>query len=338
MFVSVVLYEVFSRKDPYKGEDSTDVLKGIMDKAVRKRVTAPKDMPPTIKVLMGECMEEDPKERPSFEEIDSRVQRLKEESVGTVSKKSHVSMFDIFPRHVAEALRDGRKVEPEHKDVVTIFFSDIVGFTDISAELEPHKVANMLGRLYTRFDELSNIHDCYKVETIGDAYVAVTNLVKDQADDHCKRIAAFAMDAVKAANHVLIDEDNPDRGCINIRVGFHSGPVVADVVGNRNPRYCLFGDTVNVASRMESNSEANRINCSAKAAKILKDQWSNAPLFSRGNIVIKGKGIMRCYWVGETESNPKNILVVDDQSEPMNSGDSFDFVDLENNLMGRLGK
>ena len=332
----MVLYEVYSRRDPYDGEDPTEVLRLVADKEVRKRPPSPRNMCSKVKSLMDDCLEEDPDKRPTFEELDLRVKRIDAESsfYGATNAKSSVSLFDIFPRHIAEALRDGRSVEPEHRDCVTIFFCDIVGFTTISSELEPQKIANLLDRLYSKFDDLSNKHDIFKLETIGkfcvlspcaspcsyskcltphplsnifssfslyagDAYVAVSNLVKDQHEDHAKRIAEFSMEALVAANETPIDLDELSKGNVNIRVGFHSGPIVADVVGTRNPRYCLFGDTINTASRMESNSEMNRIHCSKVAAKLLQRQCPSISLQSRGRIPIKGKGKMSTYWVNE---------------------------------------
>ena len=120
-------------------------------------------------------------------------------------------------------------------------FSDIVGFTTISQTFTPLKVAQMLDRLYLAFDELARKHKVFKVETIGDAYMGVTNLEGNEFDTHAKQIALFALEAIGAANTILIDEDKPELGHIRIRVGFHSGPVVSNVIGSLNPRFGLFG-------------------------------------------------------------------------------------------------
>jgi class 3 adenylate cyclase len=128
-----------------------------------------------------------------------------------------------------------------------IFFSDIVGFTKISEMSTPQKVCNFLDRLYQKLDDLSrdSKYEIFKCETIGDAYMAITNLVTDQKADHVKRCALFAIEAVKAAGETLIDVDDPSRGYLQIRVGFHTGPVISDVVGSRLPKYGVFGDAVN---------------------------------------------------------------------------------------------
>lgn len=191
----IILYEVYSRRDPYEDEDALEVLRLVADKKVKKRPPVPRHMPEKIKSLMADCVDDDPASRPSFEEIDIRVKRMDVKGVepGQQINAASVSLFDIFPRHIAEALRDGRTVDPEHKESVTIFFryvreisssdvdcwtcgqpfssnlsiharpSDIVGFTDISSTLEPRKVAQMLDRLYTAFDNLSQQHDIFKV-------------------------------------------------------------------------------------------------------------------------------------------------------------------------------
>mmetsp|Transcript_24363 Transcript_24363/g.54895 ORF Transcript_24363/g.54895 Transcript_24363/m.54895 type:complete len:1195 (-) Transcript_24363:108-3692(-) len=313
----IVLAEVYSRKDPYEGEDTKMVLEEVADlnRPVDKRPAIPAACPSDVVSIMKDCWHKNPVFRPPFEEVERRLKALDAQHAGPLSVfagyqhhkndangKSHEELlYDVFPRHIANALREGRKVEPERRDMVTIFFSDIVGFTTISSTLDPVKVSNMLDRLYSAFDRLSQTHGVFKVETIGDAYMAVTNLVEDQPFDHALRIARFAIGAIKAAQSTPVDLDDPSKGTVQIRVGFHCGPVVANVVGTRNLRYCLFGDTVNTASRMESNSEALKIHCSERAADVLKKQAAETEVHCvpRGSIQIKGKGEMKTFWVEE---------------------------------------
>ena len=238
----MILYEVYSRKDPYEGEKVKKVLAAVADDNIKKRPPVPTTCPPKAQVLMCECLESDPKKRPTFEELDLQLKRLDVSTMDPVgikeAKQSRTDalLFEVFPKHVAEALRDGRKVEPMSRDLVTVFFCDIVGYTNISSTFTPHQVADLLRRLYTSFDELSSYYGVKKIETIGDSYMAVTNLTEKQDNDHARRIAEFSIAAIEAANGTLIDSNDPSRGTVDIRVGFSSGPVVADVVGSLSPR------------------------------------------------------------------------------------------------------
>ncbi|KAL7570913.1 hypothetical protein ACA910_002546 [Epithemia clementina (nom. ined.)] len=306
----ILLYEVYSRKTPYEGENFASVLGQVVDKNINKRPPVPRGLPTEIERLMKKCWDGKPANRPSFMDIDIKFKSLRVAEVEhltfvstTRTKKGLIGSTDdlleeIFPAHIAEALRNGDKVEPETRDEVTIVFSDIVGFTSLSSTMSPIQVSDMLDRLYTKMDEMSARHEIFKVETIGDSWMGVANLSKDQPD-HASRIADFAIDAIRAARETWVDPSAPSLGHLNLRVGMHSGPVVANVVGSRNPRYCLFGDTVNTASRMESHSEAGRIQCSSITAKLLTYQTPLINLTPRGRIAVKGKGEMETFWVAE---------------------------------------
>jgi serine/threonine protein kinase len=168
----ICLYEVYSRRDPYEGENPREVLRLVADKKINMRPPVPDNCPARVQALMEDCLVMDPDQRPTFKELDQRLKRADAQNIDPCrrgddlcegGRRKSISLFDIFPKHVAESLRDGKKVEPEHRDCVTILFCDIVGFTDISASLDPRKVANLLDRLYHKFDDLSGEHDVFKV-------------------------------------------------------------------------------------------------------------------------------------------------------------------------------
>ena len=245
----ITVWEVLARQEPYAGlhqlYSKTQVLAMVRNSALRPDIEGIERQ--DLVRLMQECWAEDPAARPTFEALEALLLPLISQDVYSAARMARAGrsmnvLHDVFPRHVAEALIAGRKVEPEQHDLVTVYFSDIVGFTHISAALAPLEVSEMLHRLYTCLDALADQHGVFKVETIGDAWMGVTNLVQAQPD-HAARIARFALDAVRAARATLIRADDPCAGTVRIRAGFHAGPVVANVVGSRNPRFCLFGDT-----------------------------------------------------------------------------------------------
>lgn len=193
----------------------------------------------------------------------------------------------------------GERVEAENFDCVTIFFSDLVGFTELCAQSNPFEVVEMLNDLYTCCDFIISSYDVYKVETIGDAYMVVSGLPIRNGDRHAGEIASLALHLLNSLSNLEI-RHRPGE-FIQIRIGIHSGQCVAGVVGLKMPRYCLFGDTVNTASRMESTGDAMKIHISSVTYNLLK-KIGGYRFEERGVINVKGKGDMRTYWlVGEDD-------------------------------------
>ena len=233
------------------------------------------------------------------------------ESLNIEKAKVEQLLGALLPTPIADQLMQGNCVKPESFDEVTIFFSDIVGFTTICGKLEPLEVVDMLNYIYTVFDTITDIYDAYKVETIGDAYMIVSGLPMRNGHLHVREIVSFAISLVdKFANFTIphLTIDTP----IEVRIGIHTGPVAAGVVGTKMPRYCLFGDTVNTASRMETNSLPSRIHLSESSRKVLVEHHSHLcqtafRLEERGTIPVKGKGDMKTYWVAKLTSCKDDI-------------------------------
>lgn len=186
---------------------------------------------------------------------------------------------------MADVLKQGRPVEAESFECVTIYFSDVVDFTALSASSTPMQVVTLLNDLYTCFDSIIEGYDVYKVETIGDAYmVASWNESK-----HASEAASMALHLMQEIKYFVIPHRPVEA--LKLRVGLHSGPCVAGVVGRKMPRYCLFGDTVNTASRMESTGQPYRIHMSEQTWEILERDDQGFTYQERGIVHIKVQSI-----------------------------------------------
>ncbi|XP_052542365.1 guanylate cyclase soluble subunit beta-2-like isoform X4 [Tympanuchus pallidicinctus] len=251
----------------------------------------------------------DKEQRLAEMELSNQLERKKEElrvlskHLEEEKKKTEALLYAMLPQHVANQLKEGKRVEAGEFKECTILFSDVVTFTNICAQCEPIQIVLMLNSMYLQFDRLTTVHDVYKVETIGDAYMVVGG-VPVPVSTHAERVANFALGIIIAAKGV----QNPVSGNpIQIRVGIHTGPVLAGVVGEKMPRYCLFGDTVNIASRMESHGVPSKIHLSSSAYHCLK--YKNFEMTERGEIEVKGKGKMHTYFLIRNKTACENEIM-----------------------------
>ncbi|XP_072888590.1 uncharacterized protein [Hemitrygon akajei] len=250
----------------------------------------------------------------SFQQMTEWIQnyarslRERTEDLNRQRRLAEDLLHQMLPKSVAKQLRKHKHVEAESYEQVTIYFSDIVGFTTIAASCTPLQVVQMLNNLYMCFDTRIESYDVYKVETIGDAYMVVSGLPERKGMKHADEIAKMALDLVAAVRQVPIPHMPTKR--LQLRAGIHTGPCVAGVVGYKMPRYCLFGDTVNTASRMESTSLPQKIHISSDTfSALMKDDDYEIEL--RGDTELKGKGKMKTYWlIGNKNYSVQNDSLV----------------------------
>uniref|UniRef100_A0A8D0L6K2 Guanylate cyclase n=1 Tax=Sphenodon punctatus TaxID=8508 RepID=A0A8D0L6K2_SPHPU len=307
---AIILQEVIVRGLPYCMSElsAEEILRKVKNPPPMCRPSvSPEHAPLECIQLMKQCWSEAPNRRPTFEEIfdrfkiinkgkktniiDSMLWMLEQyssnledliqertEELEMEKQKTERLLSQMLPLSVAEALKTGTTVEPEYFDEVTIYFSDIVGFTTICALSEPIEVVDLLNELYTLFDAVLGSHDVYKVETIGDAYMVASGLPKRNGHKHAAEITNMSLDILSSVGTFKM-RHMPELP-IRIRIGLHSGPCVAGVVGLMMPRYCLFGDTVNTASRMESTGLRKCHGCLGSEVEL-----------------ELGKGIEETYWL-----------------------------------------
>jgi class 3 adenylate cyclase len=197
---------------------------------------------------------------------------------------------------IADRLKSGETLIVDRFDAVSVMFADIVGFTSMSAKTTPENLVTMLNALFRGFDELADRHGIEKIKTIGDAYMAVAG-VPEPIADHAVAMAHMAIDMLDVV-HTYAREHAID---LDIRIGIHSGSVVAGVIGTKKFIYDLWGDTVNTASRMESHGVPGRVQVSETTAQAIRGQFE---LEDRGTVNIKGKGEMHTYLIGAEHKDP----------------------------------
>ncbi len=212
-----------------------------------------------------------------------------QEALAREKRHSDELLLNILPQPVAERLKRGVNPLADGFDQVTVLFADIVGFTSYAAEQDPEDVVVFLNEVFSGFDALAERHGVEKIKTIGDAYMIGSGLPKPRSD-HAEAAAEMAlgmMEHVKALN---------ERSGVNleVRIGIHSGRVVAGVIGHKKFAYDLWGDTVNVASRLEDTGAASRIHVSEDSHRLLAELYDFEP---RGATELKGRGAIPTYFL-----------------------------------------
>ncbi|VDO62047.1 unnamed protein product [Haemonchus placei] len=226
-------------------------------------------------------------------DVEEQTKQLVEEK-----KKADILLERMLPRQVVDRLKLGNAVEPESFASVTVFFSDVVKFTQLAAKCTAFQTVNLLNDLYNGFDSLVEEHSVYKVESIGDGYLCVSGLPVRNGSAHIKEIAELSLSFMKFVDEFKLAALPKEK--VQLRIGFNSGPCVAGVVGLSMPRYCLFGDTVNIASRMESSGKAGHIHISKEAHDLLINEYhEDYETRPRGDVIIKVKIFVFEFFIGD---------------------------------------
>ena len=210
-------------------------------------------------------------------------------------EKSESLLYNILPREIAAILRDGSRTIADHFSEASVLFADMVNFTPMSAEMSPAAMVELLNEIFTNFDSLVEKYDLEKIKTIGDCYMVAAGVPRPRAD-HARAVVRLALDMLDYVGSNRFIASRP----VNFRIGIHTGPLMAGVIGRKKFIYDLWGDTVNIASRMESQGLGGIIQITRETYESVKDEFVCEP---RGTVNVKGRGEMEVWFV----VSPKGI-------------------------------
>ena len=209
--------------------------------------------------------------------------------------RSEKLLLNILPAPIAKRLKDNDMRIADHYDSVTVMFADLINFTQMSEKMTPNQLIELLSQVFVRFDELAEKYQVEKIKTIGDSYMVISG-APIVCDDHAERIANMALEM-----HAVLKEVSQANGVnLNMRIGINTGPVVAGVIGSAKFSYDLWGDTVNMASRMESTGLLGEIQVSEETQRLLN---KNYEFTARKGVEVKGKGILDTFILRHQRNN-----------------------------------
>lgn len=220
--------------------------------------------------------------------------------LGAEREKSESLLLNILPREIAEILKNDSGTIADHYDQVSVLFADLVNFTPLSAEVSPREMVGLLNEIFSHFDSLVDQYGVEKIETVGDEYMAACGVPRPNAN-HARAVALLALDM--CAYMASFPMQYGRR--LEIRIGIHSGPIVAGVIGRKKFAFELFGDTVNTANRMQSHGVPGKVQITHSTYELIKDEFVCEP---RGKMLVKGKGEMETWFLIEAKPGAKNSI------------------------------
>ncbi|KAF1749263.1 hypothetical protein GCK72_025730 [Caenorhabditis remanei] len=328
--VGMIFYMMIEREDPYMLIHSLErpnpaLVKEIMDEGKMPRMPVEHNLEGKLLEKCKDCWNRNPMMRPDIKSIVETIAvvyptakgnlvdqmiRMSEKWADELEDMVAIRTADLaaaqfqtmkllnemLPASVAQDLKNGIVRPPRSYESATVMFVQLCEFYALMKRSKPDEVINFLNDIFDQFDKVVKRHDAYKVETTGETYMVASGVPHENEGRHIFEVAEISLE-IRAVSYTYILPHDKDYK-LRIRIGFHAGPLAAGVIGIRSPRYCLFGDTVNFASRMQSNCPPNQIQTSEITARLLfaTHQYK---LVKRGIVHVKGKGEVNCYWLNE---------------------------------------